>query len=133
MSINRVCISGNLTRDPETRSTPGGMPVLQFGIAVNDRKKNAQTGEWEDRPNFIDCVMFGRRAEAIAPHLSKGAKVAIEGRLRYSSWQGQDGSKRSKVEVVVDEIEFMAPRDGQPHVREPQQPDLSAYDDEIPF
>ena len=59
MSINRVIISGNLTRDPELRSTAGGLPVLGFGVAVNDRRKNQQTGEWEDYPNFIDCTMFG--------------------------------------------------------------------------
>lgn len=80
MSINRVIISGNLTRDPELRSTAGGMPVLGFGVAVNDRRKNQQTGEWEDYPNFIDCTMFGARAEALSRYLSKGTKVSIEGK-----------------------------------------------------
>ena len=65
MSINRVIISGNLTRDPELRSTAGGTSVLGFGVAVNDRRKNQQTGEWEDYPNFIDCTMFGARADAV--------------------------------------------------------------------
>ena len=63
MSINRVCISGNLTRDPEIRSTAGGTSVMGFGVAVNERRKSAQTGEWEDYPNFVDCTLFGRRAE----------------------------------------------------------------------
>ncbi len=112
MSINRVTITGNLTRDPELRSTAGGMSVLKLGVAVNDRAKNQQTGEWEDRPNFIDCTMFGTRAESVSRFLSKGAKVAIEGKLRWSSWETPQGEKRSKVEVVVDEIEFMSSRDG---------------------
>lgn len=107
MSINRVTITGNLTRDPDLRSTAGGMPVLGLGVAVNDRHKNSTTGEWEDYPNFIDCTMFGTRAEKIAGYLSKGSKVAIEGKLRWSQWE-RDGQKRSKIEVIIDEIEFMS-------------------------
>ena len=109
MSINRVIISGNLTRDPELRSTAGGMPVLGFGVAVNDRRKNQQTGEWEDYPNFIDCTMFGARAEALTRYLNKGTKVSIEGKLRWSQWE-REGQKRSKIEVIVDELEFMSSR-----------------------
>ena len=111
VSINRVNITGNLTRDPELRATQSGTQVLHLGVAVNDRRRNPQTGNWEDYPNFIDCVMFGTRAEAIQRYLSKGTKVAIEGRLRYSSWE-RDGQKRSKIEVVIDEIEFMSSRQG---------------------
>ena len=107
MIINRVNISGNLTRDPELRATAGGTQVLSFGVAVNDRRKNPQTGDWEDYPNFVDCTMFGTRAEAVSRYLSKGTKVAIEGKLRYSSWE-RDGQRRSKLEVIVDEIEFMS-------------------------
>ena len=113
MSINRVNISGNLTRDPELRSTAGGMPILAFGVAVNDRRRNPQSGEWEDVPNFIDCVVFGARAEPLSRFLSKGSKVAVEGKLRYSSWEAKDGSKRSKLEVIVDEVEFLSPRSQQ--------------------
>ncbi len=107
MSINRVCISGNLTRDAELRVTASGMPVLALSVAVNDRRKNPQSGEWEDYPNFVDCTMFGTRAEKLAQYLTKGTKVAIEGKLRYSSWE-RDGQRRSKLEVTVDEIEFMS-------------------------
>ena len=107
MSINRVMISGNLTRDAELRSTQSGMAILGFGVAVNDRRKNPQTGEWEDYPNFVDCTMFGTRGEKLQPYLKKGTKVAIEGKLRYSSWE-RDGQRRSKLEVVVDELEFMS-------------------------
>ena len=107
MSINRVIISGNVTRDSDLRATTGGMPVLSFGVAVNDRAKNQQTGEWEDRPNFIDCTMFGNRAEKLGSYIVKGNKVAIEGKLRWSQWE-KDGQKRSKLEVIVDEMEFMS-------------------------
>ncbi len=155
MSINRVNISGNLTRDPELRATAGGTQVLSFGVAVNDRRRNPQTGDWEDYPNFVDCTMFGTRAEAVSRYLSKGAKVAIEGKLRYSSWE-RDGQRRSKLEVIVDEIEFMsrgnggqgsgygqgqgyapAPQ-GQPQRPMPQAPvqtppAVEVYDEDIPF
>ena len=109
MSINRVMISGNLTRDAELRSTQSGMAILGFGVAVNDRRKNPQTGDWEDYPNFVDCTMFGTRGEKLQQYLTKGTKVAIEGKLRYSSWE-RDGQRRSKLEVIVDELEFMSSR-----------------------
>ena len=109
MSINRVIIRGNLTRDSELRSTASGLPVLGFGVAVNDRRKNQQTGEWEDYPNFIDCTMFGARAESLSRYLSKGTKVSVEGKLRWSQWE-REGQKRSKLEVIVDELEFMSSR-----------------------
>ncbi|MFR6632247.1 MAG: single-stranded DNA-binding protein [Atopobiaceae bacterium] len=141
MSINRVNVSGNLTRDPELRATQGGTSVLRVGLAVNDRARNQQTGEWEDRANFVDCVVFGKRAEALAGMLAKGQRVAIDGRLRYSSWEAQDGSRRSKLEVVVEEIEFMSPRQGGGRQAAPAAaaPATSAaeagdlYDEDIPF
>ena len=142
MSINRVIISGNLTRDPELRHTASGLPVLGFGVAVNDRRKNPQTGEWEDCPNFVDCTMFGARAEGVAKHLAKGTKVAIEGKLRWSQWE-RDGKKRSKIEIIVDELEFMSQRKMSDVDAEfaaiptplPPVADLpsSVYDEDIPF
>lgn len=109
MSINKVFISGNLTRDCELRATQGGTEVLTFGMAVNDRRKNPQTGEWEDRPNFVDCAIFGKRADSLSKILHKGMKVSVEGKLRYQQWQDKNsGQKRSKLSVVVDEIEFMS-------------------------
>lgn len=147
MSINRVTITGNLTRDPDLRSTAGGMPVLGFGVAVNDRRKNQQTGEWEDYPNFIDCTMFGARAQSVSRFLSKGSKVAIEGKLRWSQWE-RDGQKRSKIEVIVDEIEFMSARNDNSAQRTAMNApaaapaaapmaapvvDASVYDTDIPF
>ena len=107
MSINKCFISGNLTRDPEMRATQSGTQILSFGVAVNDRRRNPQSGEWEDVPNFIDCVVFGNRANALQRFLTKGMKVAIEGKLRWSHWE-KDGQKRSKIEVIVDEVEFLA-------------------------
>lgn len=111
MSINRVVISGNLTRDPELRRTQSGMAILGFGVAVNDRRRNSQTGEWEDFANYVDCTIFGNRGESLSNILTKGMKVAIEGKLRWSQWE-RDGQKRSKLEVIVDEIEFMSSRSG---------------------
>lgn len=151
MSINRVIISGNLTRDPELRATAGGMQVMSLGVAVNDRRRNAQTGEWEDYPNFVDCTMFGTRAESLARFLSKGTKVAIEGKLRWSQWE-RDGQKRSKLEVIVDDLEFMSSRQQGAPIQQPQQQyapqqpqqyapqpmaqpaqPASVYDEQIPF
>lgn len=118
MSINRVCITGNLTRDPEIRATTNGTQVMNFGMAVNDRRRNQQTGEWEDRPNFVDCVLFGQRVNSISRYLHKGNKVAIEGKLRQNTWES-DGQKRSRIEVVVDDIEFMT-RSGDGKQSQPQ-------------
>ncbi len=132
MSINRVSISGNLTRDPELRQTQGGMAILSMGVAVNDRRKNAQTGEWEDVPNFIDCVMFGSRAEKLAQYLAKGTKVAIEGKLRWSQWE-KDGARRSKLEVIVDEIEFMSRGERGQQRQQQQTASADLYDENIPF
>ena len=154
MSINKVVISGNLTRDPELRSTSSGVSVLGFGVAVNDRRRNQQTGEWEDYPNFIDCTMFGARADSVSRFLSKGSKVAIEGKLRWSQWE-RDGQRRSKIEVIVDEIEFMTSRNDGGMRPAPSAPtyqapayaaptyqapapaapvvDASVYDEDIPF
>ena len=103
MSINTCTISGNLTRDPELRATASGTEILGFSVAVNDRRRNPQTGEWEDHPNFIDCTMFGSRASALANILHKGSGVTVQGKLRWSQWE-RDGQKHSKIEVVVDEI-----------------------------
>lgn len=142
MSINKVFITGNLTRDPELRETASGFQVLNFGVAVNDRRKNQQTQQWEDYANFVDCTMFGNRAASVSRFLGKGSKVAIEGKLRWSQWEAQDGGKRSKLEVVVDELEFMTSRDGgQQYQQQPQQyqqqpqyqPQADVYDAEIPF
>mgnify|MGYP002865239387 CR=1 FL=1 len=137
MSINRVVITGNLTRDPELRRTQSGMDILSFGVAVNDRKRNQSTGEWEDRANFVDCTVFGARAEPLSGILAKGMKVAVEGKLRWSQWE-RDGQKRSKIEVVTSDIDWMSQRKdgGAPKSEAPQPADIppeSVYDEDIPF
>ena len=145
MSINRVVISGNLTRDGELRQA-GETPVLALGVAVNERRKNRQSGEWEDRANFFDVSLFGRRAEALAQYMTKGTKVAVEGRLRYESWEDKDGGRRSRVGIVADEVEFMsrredggAPSQPRPVAATPSAADANAravaaeFDASIPF
>ncbi|MBQ1450558.1 MAG: single-stranded DNA-binding protein [Eggerthellaceae bacterium] len=109
MAINTVTISGNITREPEYKQTASGMGILGFCVAVNDRKQNNQTGEWEDYPNFIDCTILGNRADALSSILAKGMKVSVSGKLHQSRWE-KDGQKRSKLEVTVGEVEFMSQR-----------------------
>lgn len=150
--INKVFFAGNITREPELRQTNGGMAVLGFGLAVNDRRKNQQTGEWEDVPNFFDCTMFGKRAESVSRFLHKGSKVSVEAKARWHSWQAQDGTKRSKVDFVVEEIELMSQKGSlgsepvyqaaqpaqqaapvQPVMMEVPAQAPSIYDENIPF
>lgn len=136
MSINQVAITGNLTREPELRATQGGTAVLSFGIAVNDRRKNS-SGQWEDVPNFFECVTFGNRAAALSDILTKGMKVAVSGKLHYSSWE-KDGQKHSKVDIIANDVEIMQNRkpQQQPHQEQafaPQPPTMDMCTDDIPF
>jgi single-strand DNA-binding protein len=111
-SINRVVIVGNLTRDPEMRATPSGTSVCQLRVAVNDRVKDQNTGEWGDRANYFDVNVFGGQGERCGQYLTKGRQVAVEGRLRWSEWETQDGQKRQKVDIVADNVQFIGPREG---------------------
>lgn len=123
MSINSVALCGNITRNADVRQTKSGMPITSFGIAVNDRRKNPLSGEWEDVPNFFDVTVFGKYGETLSNRLVTGAKVALNGSLRWSQWE-KDGQKRSKVEVIADDIElFTAPK--------PKEPAM--YEDDCPF
>ena len=130
MNVNHVVVTGNLTRDGELGYTAGGTPVLQLGIAVNDRRKNPQSGEWEDYPNFFSCKLFGTRAEKLEPILTKGTKVALEGKLQYQSWE-KDGQKRSKVEIIVDGLDLMSRKAAE----DASQPAYGAayYEEDVPF
>ena len=143
--INRVTLVGRLTRDPELRHLPSGTPVLQLGLAVNGRQKD-DAGNWTDKPNFFDIKVFGNQAEMLANHLSKGRRVGVDGRLDWSSWEAQDGSKRSKVEVVAQSVQFLDSRmdaeGGQPQfvpagaTADAGNADFgsaAAADDDIPF
>ena len=134
MSINQVSITGNLTREPELRATQGGTAVLSFGIAVNDRRKNS-SGQWEDVPNFFECVTFGNRATALSDILTKGMKVAVAGKLHYSSWE-KDGQKHSKVDIIANDVEIMQnrkPQQEQPQQYQQQQQTQDVYDEDLPF
>lgn len=112
MAINSVSIAGRLTRDAELKQA-GYTTVCEFCLAVNERRKNRNTDEWEDVPGFYDVSIFGKYAEAVAPRLLKGVKVFVDGRLHYSSWQAQDGTKRSKVTINADAIETATPSSAQ--------------------
>jgi single-strand DNA-binding protein len=107
--INRVTIVGRLTRDPELRQLPSGTSVLQLGVAVNGRQKD-DAGNWIDKPNFFDVKVFGNQADTLNTHLSKGRRIGVDGRLDWSSWEAQDGSKRSKVEIVAQSVQFLDSR-----------------------
>jgi single-strand DNA-binding protein len=112
-NINVVVITGNLTKDPELRHTGGGTAVCELRVAVNSRRKNGQTGEWEDKPNYFDVVVWGAQGENCANYLAKGRPVAVEGRLDWSEWEAKDGSgKRQKVQIVANSVQFLGSRDG---------------------
>jgi single-strand DNA-binding protein len=111
MPINRVVIVGNLTKDPELRGLPSGGSVCQLRVAVNERRKNAQTGQWDDHPNYFSVTVFGNSADATAKFLSKGRQVAIDGRLRWREWQDKDGARRESVEIVAQDVQFIGGRE----------------------
>ena len=153
-SVNVVVLVGNLTRDPELRATGGGTSVCRLGVAVNERTKDPATGEWGERPNYFDIDVFGAQGENCAQYLSKGRQVAIEGRLRWRSWETPEGQKRSAVSVVANTVQFIGPRDSGSQGGswnspgavqggqgagftgpgpEPSKGDFSESDDDIPF
>jgi single-strand DNA-binding protein len=110
-NINRVVLTGNLTRDPELRSTGTGTSVCSLRIATNTRRKDPQTGEWTDKPNYFDVTVWGAQGENCSRFLSKGRPVAIDGRLEWREWQTQDGQKRQSVEIIADSVQFLGGRD----------------------
>ena len=131
MSINHVTISGNLTRDAEVKRTASGMAIVSFSVAVNERRKNNQTGEYDNYANYVDCTWFGTYAEKCAGAMMKGTKVTVDGRLRQSRWQTNDGQNRSKLEVIVDEMEL--PPRPQDKFEPPQSEQPTLYGSDIPF
>jgi len=110
-NINRVVMTGNLTRDPELRSTGSGLSVCSLRIACNTRRKNQGSGEWEDKPNYFDVTVWGAQGENCARFLSKGRPVALDGRLEWREWENQDGQKRQAVEIIADSVQFLGGRD----------------------
>src|SRR5215470_15962206 len=114
-NLNKVMLIGRLTRDPEIRTFANGGKVAKFGFAVNTRRKNSSTGQWEDEPVFLDVEAFNRGesfrlADLVEQYLHKGNQAFIEGSLRLDQWTAQDGQKRSKLKVVVDNVQFLTPR-----------------------
>ncbi|HEX3293611.1 MAG TPA: single-stranded DNA-binding protein [Solirubrobacterales bacterium] len=110
-NINVVVVTGNLTRDPELRSTPGGTSVCKLRVAVNSRRRD-QGGEWVDKPNYFDVTVWGAQGENCANYLSKGRPVAIDGRLDWREWEAKEGGKRQSVEIIANSVQFLGSRDG---------------------
>ena len=146
-NINRVVLTGNLTRDPELRSTQGGTAVCSLRIASNSRRKDA-SGTWVEKPNFFDVTVWGAQGENCAQYLSKGRAVAIDGRLNWREWDDQNGNKRQSIDIIADSVQFLGSRDGggenggrfTPQADVPADtadfasaPAGSAGDDDIPF
>lgn len=144
--MNSVNLIGNLTRDPEVRFTNGGTPVVQFGIAWNGRERGSN-GDWVDKPHFFNVTAFGEKWEKLAPHLAKGKKVGISGRLDFSSWVTQEGQKRTSVGIVAFDLTFCSLKGegGSERTAAPSDDDIPASafaggganttypDDDIPF
>jgi single-strand DNA-binding protein len=110
-NINRVTITGNLTKDPDLRSTGGGTPVCSLRVAVNSRRKD-ETGNWVDKPNYFDVTVWGAQGENCAQYLSKGRPVAVDGRLNWREWQDGQGNKRQSVDIIADSVQFLGSREG---------------------
>ena len=111
-NVNVVVVTGNLTRDPELRHTGGGTAVCEMRIAVNTRRRDAQSGEWYDKPNYFDVVVFGARGESCATYLTKGRPVAVDGRLDWREWEAKDGSgKRQAVQIIAATVQFLGKKE----------------------
>lgn len=111
-NINRVVMTGNLTADPELRTTPGGTSVCSLRIACNTRRKDGASGEWVDKPNYFNVTVWGKQGENAAQYLAKGRPVAIDGRLEWREWEAQDGTKRQATDIIADSVQFLGSRDG---------------------
>ena len=112
-NVNVVVITGNLTRDPELRHTGGGTAICELRVAVNSRRKDGQSGEWVDKPNYFDVTVWGAQGENCANYLSKGRPVAVEGRLDWREWEAKDGGgKRQAVQIIANSVQFLGSRDG---------------------
>lgn len=112
-NFNKVLLIGNLTRDPEVRYTPSGTAVADIGLAVNDRRKGSD-GQWIEETTFVDVTLWARTAEVAGEYLTKGSNVLIEGRLKYDSWENNEGQKRSKLSVVCDRMQMLGGKGGGP-------------------
>jgi single-strand DNA-binding protein len=132
--INRWVGTARLCADPELRSTKGGTSVCELRVAVNGSRKVGDS--YEDDPNFLSVVTFGRRAETCAEHLSKGAQIAVEGRLDQSNWEDREGNKRESVKIIADQVRFLGSKNGSSGSSSggsDYQPSSFGGDDDIPF
>lgn len=149
-SLNKVFLMGNLTRDPEVRYIPSGTAVADLGIAVNERYKDRDSGEWREKTVFVDVTVWRRQAETCAEYLTKGSTVMIEGRLQLDQWESPEGQKRSKLKVLADRVQFLSAVAGKessgghgghessPTKSEPRAPSMPSEptdidDDDLPF
>jgi single-strand DNA-binding protein len=141
-NINVFAITGNLTKDPKLTSFESGSSVCELRVAVNTRRKNSGTGEWEDKPNYFDVKVWNKRGVACSEHLEKGSGVAVQGRLDWREWEAKDGSgKRQKVELLASDVQFLgSPKDSaSPEAAGPAEAEEFAMagagggDDDIPF
>jgi single-strand DNA-binding protein len=110
-NINRVVMTGNLTRDPELRSLPSGMSVCSLRVACNTRRKDNASGEWVDKPNYFDVTVWGAQGENCARFLAKGRPVAIDGRLEWREWQDKEGNTRQSIDIIADAVQFLGGRE----------------------
>jgi single-strand DNA-binding protein len=141
--FNRVILVGNLTRDPQLSYLPSQTPVVEFGLAIN-RRWRGSNGEQREETCFVDCRCYGKQAEVFNQYMSKGQNVLVEGRLQFDTWEGQDGQRRSKHRVIVQNFQFLgqprqqprqapaAAEPSRPPEAEPQPPEMPEGDD-IPF
>jgi single-strand DNA-binding protein len=141
-NVNVVAITGNLTHDPELSHTGGGTAVARLRVAVNGRRKDSQTGEWVDKPNFFNVTAWGKQGVACSEHLEKGRPVAIQGRLDWRSYEVEDGGKREAVQIIADTVQFLNARakaeEAQPELPEAGEPvaagaGAGGAEDDIPF
>ena len=128
MNINRVVLTGNLTSDPDLRALPSGTSVARLRVAVNTRRKNSQSGEWEEKPNYFNITVWGAQAENCAQYLAKGRPVAIDGRLEWREYSTQDGQRREAVEVIADSVQFLAGREQAANGSSGSKPTAAAFD-----
>ena len=113
-NINRVILTGNLTRDPELRSLPSGTSVCNLRVASNTRRKDGSTGEWVDKPNYFDVTVWGAQGENCAQYLAKGRPIALDGRLEWREWQDKEGNTRQSIDIIADAVQFLGGREDAP-------------------
>jgi single-strand DNA-binding protein len=130
-NINRVVLTGNLTQDPELRSTQDGSAVCNLRVATNTRRKDSASGEWADKPNYFDVVVWGAQGENAARYLTKGRPIAIDGRLAWREYDAQDGSTRQAVQIIADTVQFLSTPERMADSHGPHA--ARSTDDDIPF